>query len=37
MKFIEKGNYNICNAIYKNFKDAHDYPNTNLVRLDKWF
>ena len=37
MKFIEKGNYNVCNTIHKNFKDAHNYPNTNLVRLDKWF
>ena len=37
MKFNEKENYNVCNTIHKNFKDAHSYPNTNLVRLDKWF
>ena len=37
MKFIEKDNYNTCNAIYKNLTDEHEYPNVNLVRLDKWF
>ena len=36
MKFIEKDNYNTCNAIYKNLTDEHEYPNVNLVRLDKW-
>ncbi len=37
MKFIETQNYDTYNTIYKNLTDAHDYPNINLVRLEKWF
>ena len=37
MKLVDKKNYNSYNRVYNSFKDAHNYPNTNLVRLDKWF
>ena len=37
MELVNKKNYDIYNKVYNSLKDAHDYPNTNLVRLTKWF
>lgn len=37
MKLIDKKNFSVYNKVYSSFKDAHNYPNTNLIRLEKWF
>jgi len=37
MKLVDEKNYNIYNKVYNSLKDAHNYPNTNLVRLAKWY
>ena len=37
MDLVNKKNYEIYNKVYNSLKDSHDYPNTNLVRLAKWF
>ena len=39
MKIIDKTNHKTCNeAVYvKNMDGAHEYPNVNLVRLERWF
>lgn len=37
MELVNKKNYKVYNKVYNSLKDAHDYPNTNLVRLSKWY
>ena len=41
MKLVDEKNYNICNKVYNSKEGlanyAHNYPNTNLVRLVKWY
>jgi len=37
MTLVDKKNFDVYNSIYKCMDNAHDYPNTNLVRLEKWF
>lgn len=37
MSLIQKKNYDVYNSVYKCMDDAHEFPNTNLVRLQKWF
>ena len=37
MKILNLQNYNTYNKVYNSIKDAHKYPNINLVRLEKWF
>ena len=39
MKIIDKTNHKTYNeAVYvKNMDGAHEYPNVNLVRLERWF
>ena len=36
MNLINKKNYKVYNKVYSSLKDAHDYPNTNLVRIVRW-
>ncbi len=37
MSLVQKKNYDVYNSVYKCMDDAHEFPNTNLVRLQKWF
>ena len=38
MTLVEKKkNFKVYNSVYECMDDAHEFPNTNLVRLEKWF
>ena len=37
MALVEKKNFEVYNSVYECMDDAHEFPNTNLVRLEKWF
>ena len=33
MTLVEKKNFKVYNSVYECMDDAHEFPNTNLVRL----
>ena len=37
MSLVEKKNFKVYNSVYDCMDDAHEFPNVNLVRLEKWF
>ena len=37
MKLVNSTNLKTYNKIYRSMDAEHFYPNTNLVRLEKWF
>ena len=34
---VNKTNFETYNKMYESMDAEHNYPNTNLVRLEKWF
>ena len=37
MSLVEKKNFKVYNSVYDCMDDAHEFPNVNLARLEKWF